>query len=112
MSRSMARVLHTVKVFQSFILHSSSGDKFRRDCVEFGCKFENSHRGRRDEQGQTLLRLMVGSLLVDLPNVTMQGLLKAGSGVDTKGYIQAAALNSGLMKVHTYIYIYMTEASS
>lgn len=97
MWRSVARALHTVRVFQSLILHSSSADRFRRDCVEFGCKFENSLRGRRDEQGHTLPRLMVGSLLVDLSNVTMQGLLTAGSIFDTKGYIQAAALNSGLM---------------
>lgn len=97
MWRSMARVLHTVKVFQSLIFQSLSGDKFRRECVEFDCKFESSHRIRRDEQGHTLPRLMVGTLLMDLPNVTMQGLLKAGSRCDNKGYMQAVCLNLGLM---------------
>lgn len=44
----------------------------------------------------TLTRLMVSSLLLDLPNVTMQS-LKAGSGFDTNGYIQAVALTLGPM---------------
>lgn len=92
----MGRVLHSMKLFRSVILHLLSVHKFRRNHIGFGCKFKKSHRERRDEQGHAA-QISGQQSACGPAKCNYAKSLKAGRGFDTNGYIQSVALNLGPM---------------